>query len=224
MQAILSLGAIGCMLAVSAAAAAGNVRVQPNAAVPQEAAPAVLFDRIVAWVDGESITQSELYAETYLLQVAAGGGSATSVDVPPTEAALKTGLQQLIGELLVAREARRVGAQGLPREEVDARLAEFASLFASQDAYNNFLQRLSIDNSFVVDAIARRLRNERYLNQRLRTRMASMATKGSRAEQNKQRQARFEELAREYGQELWRTVQVRLLSPSNTLERVGAER
>lgn len=184
----------------------------------------VLFDRVVAWVDGETVTQNELYAEASLQAVAEQGfvhGGQTL-----SESALQAALRTMVGELLVAREARRVGAEPPAAELVEQKLSALLDQFPSQEAYGSFVHQLGVDDAFVLDGLTRRLTSENYLAQRLRTRLlhdepsAPGAAPKRAIDKEREREQRFAALVMSYRQELWRNVPVRLLRPGGALERV----
>jgi hypothetical protein len=208
----LALGALG-MLETPFSARAGRAPGPGQADVgASPAAAALLLERIVAVVDKDVITAGERLAEARLALVWREGEA--GAQAVPDAAFLHAFTDYLIGQVLVARESRRMGAPEVTDDEVDARLEALRAAFVSERAYDAFVQQLTIDPAHLRAVLARDLRNDRYIAQRLRTRLFGRTGAGAAAQAS---EARQQALAAWVG-ELRRAVQVRRLDADGKLQ------
>ena len=174
------------------------------------------LERIVAVVDKDVITEGELRAEARLTLVMRHGepGVAAKLD----RAYLQAFVDHLISQVLVAQEARRMGAEGASDVEVNARMATLAGQFATPTAYRAFIDSLTMDGDFVRAVMARDVQNGRYIAQRLRTRLLAQQHHvlgqpgAAEADERAQQKALQQWLL-----ELRRAVQVRVLDDEGLL-------
>lgn len=125
--------------------------------VPRPAMPAdEVIDRVLAVVDGELITLSDVRAAIELGRVQPG----TAPDPQ------RVVLSQLIDRVLVLSEVDRF-APPEPSEQTIAAAAEsVAARFTSPDVFDATLKRLGIDRQFVRELLREDLRIRAYLDQR----------------------------------------------------------
>lgn len=203
--------------AVLTAAVAGAPPVLGAAAEPPPHGRSL--ERIVGVVDKDVITEGELQAEARLALVQREGARAAFVPLP--QAYLASFIDHLISQVLVAQEARRMGAAGASEQEVNARLAALAAQFDGQEAYLTFLNSLTMDVEFVRQVMARDVQNDRFVRERLRTRLLAQGRGDGRhapgaapgphtASPNATSRAEHKALERWLG-ELRRAAQVRVL-------------
>jgi hypothetical protein len=171
-------------------------------AVPAAAADQVL-DRVVAQVDGQVITLSDLRFEARVALVDRGG--APLENVPLDQAALLSGLDLAIAQRAAGAEADRLGSLQLEPADVDARVKAFEGHFASPAALDAFLRAQGADRAQLAEVLARGLRAERALDARVRLRAQvteadvrrAWEAAGSKASFEQARGALREELVRE---------------------------
>lgn len=209
---------LGCALALVAlwappTAQAGSRPTFRQADAPSgQAATPVLLEHIVAVVDKDVITAGERLAEARLALVWREGEA--GAQAVPDAAFLHAFTDYLIGQVLVARESRRMGAPEVTDDEVDARLEALRAAFVSERAYEAFVQQLTIDPAHLRAVLARDLRNDRYIAQRLRTRLFGPSGAVGAAQAS---EARQQALAAWMG-ELRRAVQVRRVGVDGRLQ------
>lgn len=128
-----------------------------------------LIDQVVAVIEGQVLTQSELEFETRVALVQQGGLQAAfdSLD----EEALKGGLELAINLRLQVLSADRLEAFPADQTEVEARVARFRDLFESGEAFQAFLARSGADLRLLTEVLERRVRAERILDSRIRPRV-----------------------------------------------------
>ena len=124
-------------------------QVQPGA----EVAP---VDRILAVVNGEPITYSEVMEAIALLPGATP---------PPT---LEEALERLIDARLMEHEARRYLQEPPSEEEGEATLRALMDRFATAEDYRATLRRLGIAEDYLRKRIQRELIVDRYVDRRFR--------------------------------------------------------
>lgn len=182
-------------------------------------------DKIVAVVDTQTVTQSELAAEARLAVVRRSADKVRAASVALDGAFLHDFLDYLIGQMLVAREARRVGIDDVPASEVEQAFRALVAGFPTEADYEVFVANLGATPSFIREVLRRDRQNERYLQQRLRTRLAGLGVAPD-AEGDGRGAARRAEALRTflpaYLAELRQSVEVRRLGPSGALEREQA--
>ena len=125
--------------------------------VPRPAAAAdEVIDRVLAVVDGELITLSDVRAAIELGRVQAG----TAPDPQ------RVVLSQLIDRVLVLSEVDRFAPPEPSALTIDAAAEAVAARFPSQEVFDATLKRLGIDQQFVRELLREDLRIRAYLDQR----------------------------------------------------------
>lgn len=216
------LGLAGWLLGVPAPSLAQGTAA-PVPAAPQPEGR--IIDQVVAVIEGQVLTQSELEFETRVALVQQGALRAAFA--PLDEEALKGGLELAINLRLQVLSANGLEASLAEKEEVEARLARFRGIFESEDAFLRFLSRAGSDLKLLTEVLERRVRAERILDSRLRLRAqvseaevlryyqqhASEYSEGYPAVkvrlQNQLKKERYDQLAAEDLAELRATAQVR---------------
>jgi hypothetical protein len=174
------------------------------------ATPGSRIDSVVAVVDKDVITESELLTEARIALAWREGERAATAEL--SDELLEALRDYLIDQTLVASQARRLGAEDVPEEAIDQRAWQFTQRFSSQNAYRAFLRRFGITEAAVRDILARDLRNDRYIAQRMRTRLLGGASReGTPA-------ARYDAAVKQWLQELRQSVELRRVGPDHELE------
>ncbi len=127
-----------------------------------------VLDRVVAQVDGQVITLSDLRFEARVAMVERGGVSLA--EAPLDEAALRSALELAIAQRAAGAEADRLGSFPLEATDVEARVQRFEGRFANRSAVELFLRTSGADQSQLRDVLGRALRAERALDARVRLR------------------------------------------------------
>jgi hypothetical protein len=127
-----------------------------------------ILDRVVAQVDGQVITLSDLRFEGHVALVERGGAGLS--DAPLDEAALSSALELAIAQRAAGAEADRLGSFPLEAQDVEARFAHFVGQFPDHAAFEAFLHASGADESQLRDVLGRALRAERALDARVRLR------------------------------------------------------
>jgi hypothetical protein len=190
-----------------------------------------VVDRVVAQVDGQVITLSDLRFEARVAMVERGGGALA--DAPLDEATLQSALELAIAQRAAGAEADRLGSFPLEAPDVEARLQRFESHFADPAAVTLFLRKAGADESQLRDVLGRAMRAERALDARVRLRAQvnegevhraweAAGSKGSfedaRAALREQLvRTRYEAAAREELGKLRAAAQVRIVTPPSEL-------
>ena len=130
-----------------------------------------LIDQIIAVVDKEVVTRSELVAEARIALAYRGGETSESAALD--DEFLRDFRDYLINQLVIAAQARRLGAAEVSETEVDEEVEHFVSGFASVGVYESFLQRYDIAVDTLRAVLRRDLRNARFIDQRMRARLVS---------------------------------------------------
>lgn len=223
------LGLAGWLALVPAAALGQGAQ---DRGVSAEAPPRPegrLIDQVVAVIEGQVLTQSELEFETRVALVQQGGLQAAFE--PLDDEALKGGLELAINLRLQVLSADRLEAFPADQAEVEARVARFRDLFESGEAFQAFLARSGADLRLLTEVLERRVRAERILDSRIRPRVqvseaevfgyyqqhASEYPEGYAAVkarlQNQLRKERYDQLAAKDLAELRDAAQVRRVAP-----------
>ncbi|MFL5319264.1 MAG: hypothetical protein ACJ790_06370 [Myxococcaceae bacterium] len=127
-----------------------------------------LIDRVVAVVEGQVITQSELEFETRVALVQHGAVQAASA--PLDERTMKASLDYVIGQRLHAAEAEKLQAFVLDEGEVDQALSQFEEKIGGRTSLQEFLAANEADRQSLGVVVARSLRAERILDSKIRLR------------------------------------------------------
>ena len=189
-----------------------------------------LIDQVVAVIEGQVLTRSELEFETRVTLVQQGGLQAAFA--PLDEEALKGGLEWAINLRLQVLSADRVGAFPADQAEVEARVERFRELFESGEAFRAFLARSGADLKLLTEVLERRVRAERILESRIRPRLQQVSEADLRRYyqqraseypegyevvkvrlQNQLRKERYDQLVAKDLAELREAAQVRRVAP-----------
>ena len=121
----------------------------------QEFADAGRIDRVLAVVNGEPITLSEVLEAVALTP---------GILAPP----LQDTLERLIDARLMEHEARRYPQEPPSEEESEATLRALTDRFATPDDYRATLRRLGVAEDYLRKRIQRELIVDRYVDRRFR--------------------------------------------------------
>ena len=173
--------------------------------------PGTLVDQVIAVVDKEVVTQSELLIEARLALALHEGEQAAVAQID--RRFLDDFLVYSVNQLLISHQARRLGSIDVADEEVESAVASLSRRFRSSAAYRAFLRRFGIEAETVRRVLRRNLRNERYVRRRLRLRLLG-ETNGKKLDEQ-----RYQAVLGEWLRELRAAAEIRLLGPDGTLER-----
>lgn len=120
----------------------------------QNPAAASRIDRVLAVVNGEPVTLSEVFEAMAL--------------APGAEPTLEETLERLIDARLMEHEARRYPQEPPSEEESEATLRALMDRFATPDDYRATLRRLGIAEDYLRKRIRRELVVDRYVDRRFR--------------------------------------------------------
>jgi hypothetical protein len=149
---------------LAAARAAAPLAPSPEAQVSEGR----LVDRVVAVIEDQVLTLSELEFESRVTLVQRGGVRAA--DARLDEQTLRTTLELAISYRLLVAGADRLQAFQAERSEVEARLKAFRERFESESALLAFLARHEADLDQLTAVLERGVRAERILDSRIRLR------------------------------------------------------
>jgi hypothetical protein len=143
------------------------------AAAPLAAAAAggLVLERVVAVVRNPAsaaprpLTLTRLDEEARVALV--GQGAAQAAFAPLDAAARRAALRWLLDQWLVADEATRLKVDEVPREEVQKALLGFRQRFADEASYRRFLAATEMSEGELQSILARGLRVQRFLDNRL---------------------------------------------------------
>jgi hypothetical protein len=133
---------------------------------PEPRAQRQIIDRVVAAVLGQAITASQMEFEVRVLLIA-NGVSAASVEVLD-QAALKSGLQQMIDQRLLVADADKLNAFVVDPTETVESLTRFQSNFESDAQFRAFLEKFESASEDVERILRRMQRAQRTLDGRFR--------------------------------------------------------
>jgi hypothetical protein len=151
-------------VAAVAQADAGGVPVGP-AGQPEGR----IIDQVVAIIEGQVLTRSELEFETRVALIQQGGTEA-AVSLLDEEA-LRGGLELAINLRLQVLSAERLEAFETAQAEVDAQVERFRLRFESEEAFQAFLARSGADLKHLTEVLERQVRAGRILDSRIRPRV-----------------------------------------------------
>jgi len=127
-----------------------------------------ILDRVVAIIEGQVLTQSELEFEARVLFVERG--AVLAIDEPLDEEALRTVLEQVIAHRLLVLSADRLEAFTAEQADVGLRLVRFRRNFGSEEAFQAFLTRSGADVKHLTEVLKRNVRVGRIIDSRVRLR------------------------------------------------------
>lgn len=133
---------------------------------PAAAAERQLVDEVVAVVEAQSITLTELEAETRIHLAAEQSPSLAMIRLD--KPILAASLRRLIKERVVLAEVERLKLFDLEGGEREALLKSLRQRFPSLQAWEEFLRKLEMTEEEVGAVLARGLRVSRYLDNRLK--------------------------------------------------------
>jgi hypothetical protein len=136
-------------------------------APPQEAEGRIL-DQVVAVIENQVLTLSELDFEARVTLVLQGGVGAA--ERPLDDETRRRALELTINQRLLVMGADRLQAFAVDRSEVEARLRAFRERFASEPELLGFLARYDADLGQLTAVLERSARAERILDSRVRLR------------------------------------------------------
>lgn len=140
----------------------------PGVTSAEEKAPLEVMDRVVALVEGEVVTQSELEFEARVTFVQRGAIAAVSA--PLDAPALKGALELSIAQRLFVREAEQLEIFPVEPAELETAVNAFKARFETPDAFARFLTAHEADLQLLANVLGRSLRANRMLDSRVRLR------------------------------------------------------
>lgn len=189
-----------------------------------------VIDRVVATVENQVLTQSELEFEARVALIQHGAQQAASA--PLDDRTLRASLDFVIGQRLHAAEADKLQAFVLDEGEVDQALSDFEEKIGGRAALEQFLRRFEADRQWLGNILARSLRAERILDSKIRLKAQVSDSEIRRyydahqaelsgqsyeevrpALKEKLMRDRYQELAAAEMQQLRRTANVRIIAP-----------
>lgn len=172
----------------------------------------IIVDQVVAVVDKEVITDSELLVEARIALVMRERevGRAIAEGELDTETVLRM-RDYLVNQLLIASFIRRLGTVAVSEQEVDRALQRFIQIFPTDHAYRAFKRKYDIPEAIIRGILRRELRNETYVKERMRSWLTTGLSEAERERRAKESLARWLE-------DLRRGAEVRLLGPQGELE------
>ncbi|AKQ66743.1 hypothetical protein A176_003655 [Myxococcus hansupus] len=144
------------------------VPVAGAAATPPSAVEGRVADRVVAIIEGQVLTLSELRFEARVALVQRGGMQA--LDLPLDEDTLRGALELVINQRVQVLNADRLQAFPAEPSDVQARVAAFQAAVGGAAALKQFLVRHDVDARGLEQVLSRGLRAERILDSRIRLR------------------------------------------------------
>ncbi len=124
-----------------------------------------LVDEVVAVVNREVITRSDVYQEGVLILIERRGVQGLGLKMTPKF--LSEVLDMLVNQRLLLNEANRLG---MPLEEDQNRsdmFEEFKRRFKDESAYNDFLEQYHLTSKTVLESLTRHRRVERLKQRKL---------------------------------------------------------
>ena len=135
-----------------------------------QASDAPMVDYVVAVVDKVVITHSELLQESQIAMVQRHGEAAAR-ELNADNEFFAIFRQYLVSQHLIGAQARRLGAADVSAADMHRARRAFIGLFDSRNGYRNFMRAHNISVSFLETVLRRQLRNERYVEERMRLRL-----------------------------------------------------
>jgi len=144
--------------------AAGTAATPP----PEPGGEGRVADRVVAIIEGQVLTLSELRFEARVALIQRAGAQA--LDLLLDEDTLRGALELAINQRIQVLNADRLQAFPAEPAEVQARLESFQAALGGAAALKQFLARHDVDAQGLEQVLARGLRAERILDSRIRLR------------------------------------------------------
>ena len=126
----------------------------------QQPPRAVVVDKMVATVNGELVTYTDVLWQLALQPK-------TVLDNTSTQT-LETALQLVIDQRLIMQEAEKLPSISPTDKELEAELTALVKLFPSQAEFEQRARRVGLDAARLREIVERRVRVEKYLDFRFR--------------------------------------------------------
>ena len=169
----------------------------------------VAVDQIIAVVDGEAITESELQQESRIALALRQGEAAAFTELDAK--VLGAFRDYVVNQMVVSVHVRRLGSVELSQKKIDSAIQKFKAKFRSPSSYDAFKRRFDIGEDKIRTILRRELRNQIFVKDRLRSRRL-----GQRLDAGSQ--AWSEETMSTLLAEMKQTVEIRFLGPNQQLE------
>jgi len=169
----------------------------------------VAVDQIIAVVDGEAITESELRQESRIALALRQGEAAAFTELD--EKVLGAFRDYVVNQMVVSVHVRRLGSVELSQKKIDRAIQKFKAKFRSPSSYDAFKRRFDIGEDKIRTVLRRELRNQIFVQDRLRSRQLSQRL-------DNQGQQWSEETMTRLLAEMKQTVEIRFLGPNQQLE------
>ena len=169
----------------------------------------VAVDQIIAVVDGEAITESELRQESRIALALRQGEAAAFTELD--EKVLGAFRDYVVNQMVVSVHVRRLGSVELSQKKIDSAIQKFKAKFRSPSSYDAFKRRFDIGEDKIRTVLRRELRNQIFVQDRLRSRRL-----GQRLDNGSQ--AWSDETMSTLLAEMKQTVEIRFLGPNQQLE------
>jgi hypothetical protein len=150
-------GAVGVILAALGAAPA-----------LADDAKARVIDRVVAVIDGRTLTQSELELEARVALVQRGGSAAATA--PLSNSDLRAALEYSVGQRLANDEADKLQEFTIDQAEIHQAMDDLKARIGGEPALQRFLERQEADASQIEAILAREKRAEKFWDNKVRLR------------------------------------------------------
>jgi hypothetical protein len=131
-------------------------------------ARARVLDRVVALVDGRVLSWSQLDFEARVMLIDRGGIQAATG--PLDASTLQGALELAVAQRAATAEADKLNTYPVEPAEIDQRLRNFESRFASPAAFQAFLKAQDADRAALAEVLARAIRTEKFIEGRVRLR------------------------------------------------------
>lgn len=132
-----------------------------------QAGQEILVDEVVAMVNRQAITHSEVWQEAVLLTVQRPGGFTHRLEVSPEN--FGETLEMLINQRVLLDEAQRLGLPPVVDQEKEELLQGFRKRFPDTERYTQFLLEHDINEDIVAEVLVRHWRVEVLRDKKLRT-------------------------------------------------------
>ena len=126
--------------------------------------PGAPIDRVVAVVDREIITESELLIESRIALALREGEQAAVMNLP--DEAMVVFCDYVINQTLLSFQVRRLGGQD--DADTSRQMSFFRQQFHSEASFRSFLRRFNISMDILQKILRRDLLNQKFIKQRFR--------------------------------------------------------
>ncbi len=127
--------------------------------LPATDAGAELVDRVVASVNNDVITLSELQQAVAFNRAVAGAGTGPQVE--------RETLEGIINRKLLVQEATRIGFVEVSKADIDAERERFRTRIGTDEAYRSFLARARLIEAQLDRMLGERLLVERFIQKKI---------------------------------------------------------